>query len=139
MNHPHRFLISLIDIAMEIKNQFELLKYKHWSTARDKINYNHIPYLQALLTELFQNTHVTVDGNVGSSALDMLIRDGLSFEAAQALNIQAINFIIATIVSHDPNVLLAELQFYQWDFCGEFDILLSKPNYSVDPRERKVV
>ncbi len=90
-------------------------------------NYNCAPYMTALIKEIFNSDGTLLVSNAPSPSTMILIRDGLDGRTANALAITVFNSVIDHLTMYIPDLSFDNLEGYQFDFTGEFDILVGFP------------
>lgn len=86
------------------------------------LNYNCVPYMTALIKEIFSN-HTTI-GEIAPST-QLLIKDGMDWQSAAKLANQILTHTTDAISGYFPHLVFGgENPGYMFDFCGEFDLMV---------------
>lgn len=90
------------------------------------LNYNHIPFMEAMMQDIFSDMSTfTYPDNIPPSTR-LLIKDGLSEDIAVSLALTVFKLIIGEITTFIPDANFTE-DGYRYNLCGEYDLHIAPP------------
>jgi hypothetical protein len=131
VNDQNQFvLLSFTEAVYLLKQAFReqvarmiARKDNYTSMMTSALNYNCVPYIDMLLSEIFNQGHDPDLSSVAPSTIQ-LIKDGMEQQYAQIVATEIYRSIVEVLAGNIPNMTFGNLQDWTCQMCGEYDAML---------------
>jgi hypothetical protein len=119
-------IVSIVEPVQLVKDSFynyiSMLIYKQDSRVKTlNLDYNHVPFFNALLNDIFDDS-TRIGDTPPSTAI--LVDDGMEYEYAIELALKAFRMLLDIITTYVPDIDFSS-DGYGITMCGEYDLFIS--------------